>query len=82
MYIKGRIGGLMGSTFSFGSGEPGLFSSLCITLRFLPCQIQITSLSEEDRPKELTSLWDKLWTILKASHVKQGYLILSNRASG
>ena len=36
----------MGSAFGFGTGEPGLIPSLCVTMCFLPDQIRVEMLNK------------------------------------
>jgi len=55
-------------TFSVGTGDPGSFGSLCVTLCFLPVQIRVLISNKEGPPNRVPDLWVKPWTILKMTH--------------
>ena len=69
-------GGLTGSAFGFGPGDPGPIRSLCVTyLCFFPCNVRPTHRVPTQRSKP--------WLIPKTSHclhdvicVKQDHLVL------
>jgi len=70
-----RSGGLAGSSFSFGSGDPNYIQSLCITLSFLPHRVRIAMVKKPQLYQANMDHRENKPLVYDVIHVKQDEVV-------